>query len=112
MDFAPLFAAIVADYNRFMPLDGSNDKFRIEQRKKFADELSVEVGKKYIRVVCESKTSPRVWGFIVNCHDDKSYPYGTILKAASWKAPARNGARGNIITGDLSWVRWTGLAYK
>ena len=23
-------------------------------------------------------------------------------------APARNKARGNVIDGDLSWVRWTG----
>ncbi len=52
-----------------------------------------------------------VWGFIVKTDTDKKFRKGDILKAASWAAPARNKARGNILEGDFSWVRWTGPEY-
>ena len=43
--------------------------------------------------------------------DDQKFKAGDLLKAASWAAPARNKARGNILKGDYSWVRWTGPEY-
>ena len=63
-------------------------------------------GKKYIKIVRESGG---VWAFIVNTQDDTMFEYGDILKAASWKAPARNRARGNVF-GDYQ-VQWTGPHY-
>jgi hypothetical protein len=51
-----------------------------------------------------------VWGFIQK-EDDKKFRAGDILKAASWAAPARNKARGNVLDEDFSWVRWTGPEY-
>lgn len=56
-------------------------------------------------------TGNSVWGFVVNTNSDKLFQYGDILKAASWKTPARNKARGNVLNGDFSWVRWTGTEY-
>lgn len=73
---------------------------------KFAKSLSVNKGRKYIKVISGSG----VWGFIMN-EDDAKFRRGDILKAAGWNTPARNSARGNVISGDLSWVNWTGPAY-
>ena len=49
-------------------------------------------GKKYIKLVCDKS----VHCFIVNTDTDKQFKYGDILKPASWNAPAKNFARGNI----------------
>jgi hypothetical protein len=32
---------------------------------------------------------------------DNKFKLGDILKSASWKAPARNFERGNVLTGDF-----------
>ena len=73
----------------------------------FNNSLSYKEGKKYIKVI----KGGSVWGFIVNADDDKQFKKGDLLKAASWNAPARNQSRGNILDGDFSWIRWTGLEY-
>jgi hypothetical protein len=41
--------------------------------------------------------------------DMPKFKKGTILKAASWAAPAKNYGRGNILDGNYD-VRWTGVA--
>jgi len=72
----------------------------------FKAELSFSEGKKYIKILNDKS----VWGFIVKA-DDGKFKAGDILKAASWAAPARNTARGNILEGNFNWVQWTGPAY-
>lgn len=79
---------------------------REEAITEFAEKLTFKVGKKYIKVI----TGPSVWGFIVNTENDKQFRQGDILKAASWNAPARNAARGNILDGGYT-VHWTGPLY-
>lgn len=76
----------------------------------FLRSLSIDEGRKYAKVVSNNLGQTTVWGFIVK-KDDKKFRAGDILKAASWAAPARNKARGNILDGDFSWVRWTGPEY-
>ena len=76
----------------------------------FADSLAVEEGRKYLKVIKKLGSQTMVWGFVQK-EDDKKFRAGDILKAAGWAAPARNKARGNVIDGDLSWVRWTGPEY-
>jgi hypothetical protein len=56
------------------------------------DVLSVMPGKRYIRVVASHGGGRRVYCFV-----DKTN--GDVLKAASWKAPAKH-ARGNIYAAD------------
>jgi hypothetical protein len=73
-------------------------------------EILVQEGSKYIKIV-RSDTQDMVWGFVVKTDTDKKFRKGDILKAAGWAAPARNKARGNILDGDFSWVRWTGPEY-
>ena len=68
--------------------------------------LSHKCGSKYIKVTKNLGDQTSVHSFIVNTHDDKKFNYGDILKAASWKAPARNFSRGNIF-GEYK-VKWTG----
>lgn len=70
------------------------------------------VGRTYARIVMKSYGSRSAWGFIVMNRpkgNDHLHP-GDLLKAASWKSPATNVARGNILKGtDMS--QWTGPVY-
>ena len=65
---------------------------------------SVDVGKKYIRVV---KTND-AYNRSVYCFVDKTN--GNVLKAATWKAPAKH-SRGNIYTPESYGVNEYGANY-
>jgi hypothetical protein len=69
--------------------------------------VDFEPGSSYIRVVQGSKRGQRSSHSFIVVKPGK-FPVGTILKSASWKAPAKNFARGNILTGDFKRIRWTG----
>ena len=74
-------------------------------------DITYEVGNTYIKVVESRHGAHRsVHSFIVN-KATKKFPVGTILKAASWKAPATNFARGNVNypASYADRVRWTGI---
>ena len=73
----------------------------------FNKKLTYKTGSKYIKVFTEGGS---VWGFVVNTDNDKKFKKGDILKAAGYAAPARNGARGNIIDGGYT-INWTGPLY-
>lgn len=70
--------------------------------------IEFDFGSKYIKII-KRWGGGSVGGFIVNTHNDKKFPYGTLLKAASWAAPARNNARGNIFEIADKKVAWTGI---
>tara|TARA_E500000318_G_scaffold4934_3_gene5069 strand:- start:1024 stop:1359 length:336 start_codon:yes stop_codon:yes gene_type:complete len=78
-----------------------------KSKEQFRDELTVNEGSSYIKILYNNG----VWGFIVKTESDRKFLKGDILKAAGYRKPARNRARGNILNGDFSWVRWTGPAY-
>ena len=84
---------------------------REEANREFRESLQVEEGRKYLKITKRLGTQTMVWGFIVKGDNDKLFSKGDILKAASWASPARNKARGNILRGDFSWVKWTGPGY-
>ena len=71
--------------------------------------VSFEPGSSYIKVVKADLdgTHRSVHSFIVN--KAGKFPLGTILKSASWKAPATNFARANLLDRQ-TWnrVTWTG----
>ena len=71
---------------------------------RFNDKIKFKVGNKYIKVFSEGSS---VWGFVVNTDNDKKFKKGDLLKAASYSAPARNFARGNILEGGYR-STWTG----
>ena len=68
-------------------------------------------GSKYIKVMKDMGNGQlSVWGFIVASENDKKFQVGDILMAAGWRGPARNKARGNVLTGNFG-SSWTGPNY-
>jgi len=92
--------AIKADYAKF----GEACAIRQQMIDEFNESLTYEVRQKFIKVITGPQKS--VHSFIVLADDDK-FKRGDILKAASWKAPAKNFARGNVLTGQYQ-TKWTG----
>jgi hypothetical protein len=67
-----------------------------------------ERGRKFIKVVKSSWGSRSVHSFICIQPHGK-FQFGDILKAASWAAPAKNFARGNVLeVSSYNNHRWTG----
>jgi hypothetical protein len=71
--------------------------------KEFNDTLRYEEGSKYIKVI----TGTSVHSFIVK-KDGPKFKQGDVLKANSWRAPATNFKRGNILSKDYGTIQWTG----
>jgi len=71
-------------------------------------EFRYEFHRKYVHIIStdDNQRSSHSWVMI---EDDKKFRKGDILKSASWKAPARNFARGNVLTGDYKTIRWCGV---
>ena len=71
--------------------------------------IQYQVGSSYIKIVeTRNGVVERVHSFIVN--KAGKFPLGTILKAASFKAPATNFGRGSLLD-RKTWnrVTWTGV---
>ena len=71
----------------------------------FVNGWRITNGKKFIKV-CERHS---VHCFIVK-EDFKHFKKGDVLKAASWRAPALNQPRGNVLKGNFP-INWTGPLY-
>ena len=84
-----------------------DDPYNIRQMmvKQFIEGVSVTVGSKYVKVLIKGS----VHSFIVAKPMCK-FKVGDILMAKSFKAPATNFARGNILDPnfDFTKVRWAG----
>lgn len=95
--------AIKASYGGFAPEFA--ETVRQEMVKQFNEGVAVTVGNKYLKVIIKGS----VHSFIVVSSTYK-FNVGDILMARSFKAPATNFARGNILDPkfDFSTVRWAG----
>ena len=96
-----LVEAIKTDYREWT-LRGKDEYSDINVRmiQDFEDGFEISEGKKYIKIV----SNRSAWGFVVK-NDDGKFKRGDILKAASWAAPAKNAARGNVFDGyDIAWT--------
>jgi hypothetical protein len=98
---------IKADYiswqNRVTPnADPYSVKIRKEMIDRFVNSVTVEAGSKYAKIVSNGS----VHSFVVL--KDGKFPRGSILKAASWRAPATNFVRGNVLDGNFDCATWTG----
>lgn len=92
--------AIKANYAEF----GEQCEIRQQMIDDFKNALTYEIRQKFIKVITGPQRS--VHSFVMLADDDK-FKRGDILKAASWKAPAKNFARGNVLTGQYQ-TKWTG----
>jgi hypothetical protein len=91
----------------------TDDAIKQKMIDNFNSGLGFKAGKKYIKIMMGNGGTPMasVWGFIVNVDDDPKFKRGDVLYPASWAAPTRNKARGNIIEGNYNKVTWTGPGY-
>lgn len=100
-----MIEAIKADYKQFMfnlTSDNDDKNYRDEAIVKFNESIRVDVGRTYFKIVKDGS----VHSFVVK-QDGKKFKAGDILFPASWKAPATNFARGNVLTGNLKCVSWS-----
>jgi hypothetical protein len=100
-----LVQKIKSDYRAFNANMGGNaqSEHRQQMIAEFEAKVRVEPGKKYLKVI----TGGSVHSFICLV-DNGKFKRGDILKPASWRGPATNFARGNVLDGTLDRVRWTG----
>ena len=67
---------------------------RMEYTHAMPDDITVDYGKKYARVVHENGVQRSVHTFVNMINGD-------ILKSGGWSKPAPNGVRGNILADDF-----------
>ncbi len=87
-----------AEFHNRMGFSGSS----ANSIERFNESLRIDEGKAYYKIIKDGS----VHSFIVK-QDNKQFKQGDVLKAASWKAPAKNFARGNIISDDLTNIDWS-----
>ena len=92
------------NYNKWYNNTDMSKVYAEERMKDFKETLKFEEGRVYVKVM----TKNSVHTFIVK-EDGPKFKKGDILKAASWKAPAKNFARGNVFSIDsYKYVSWAG----
>ena len=97
-------SAMIEDYKLFMSPTGS--VITAKMNEKYANSFEVKHGRKYIKILSNRSAT----AFIVGTDKDKKFKKGDILMSASYAAPARNSARGNVLEGNYP-INWTGPLY-
>jgi hypothetical protein len=102
---------IVADYARFASASPYSSAHATAER--IAEfKVTFEEGRKFIKVVTNHGNEHRsVHSFIIK-EPTKGFAFGDIAKAASWKAPALNFPRGNVVAGQYgeAQISWAGCS--
>jgi hypothetical protein len=101
-----LFKHMTESYAEFLKAGGYYTPEKVEE---YNHGLEYHYGKSFIKLIKEANGSASVVGFVV-LQDSGKFKQGDLLRAAGWNAPAKNFARGNILTGDYGDTRWSGVA--
>ena len=88
-----------------MVLDYSKGNTNERMFNEYKDGFKSIVGQKFIKIT----NGNGVKAFVVK-QDDGKFKMGDILKPASWRAPAKNSARGNVLEAGYA-IQWTGPLY-
>ena len=91
--------------------DYAQNTDNVEMIDEFENSWKILKGQKYIKVVAKNS----VHSFIVKedmftPDGQPKFKKGDVLKPASWRKPAMNQARGNVLVGNYP-VQWTGPLY-
>ena len=97
--------------NKLYYSENFNEEDALKGCEEFNKGLNVTEGSRYFRIVSNRHGQLHCVGFIVK-EGHKKFKEGDLLHAASWAAPARNFARGNLYDDSFKTagrVRWTGI---
>ena len=88
-----------------------NEEYALARCVEFNNSLEVSEGHRYYKIISNNGGQRSVAGFIVKEGHPK-FKEGDLLMAASWAAPAKNFARGNVFDEEsfkTGSVHWTGI---
>ena len=82
----------------------------MKSRAEYDDGLEITEGSRYYKIISNKGGQRTVAGFVVKEGHPK-FKEGDLLMAASWNAPAKNFARGNVfdVESFKGSVHWTGI---
>jgi len=99
-----MIAAMVKDYGGFNQ-HNDNDEVRNNMYNEYKNGFKIMNGQKFIKITNDGS----VKAFVVK-KEVKHFKVGDLLKPASWRAPAMNSPRGNVLKGNYP-IQWTGPLY-
>jgi hypothetical protein len=96
----------IEEYQKYIESNYQFYSSRCEYKNDLGFTTGFEAGNKYVRIFhwYDSGSSLKQR----SCHSFIDLNTGDIWKAASWKAPAKNFPRGNVIRKEYGTIRWTG----